>query len=463
VSLLKKLETRRLRSDAAFFVSRCLWDEASGHSVGIAPHQKAMVDLWQGHKRTVVWAPSEHAKSVTLACWLAWRIGSNPALRVGLLSGTAQQASRLLRLIQIAMSRPAYQQAFPNHGIDRVTVDELSVKGRPSTMKDVNAIAGAPDLSSLLGARLDVVACDDIVGRDHTRTASARDVAYQGFVSVTSSRVAPNGELHIIGTAEHSDDVPHRLAKLPGWTSRSFPAVDAKGNPTFPARWDAARIEARRLELGPVSFQRAMMCVPVDEATLVFPSEVVDRALELGRSGLLSGAGGRCIIAVDPAWTVTSTSDESGIVGVSIDDAGYRHLFLVEGLRVNVDSLTERVVALAQANRATVYVESNGAGGVIASQIGRRVPCKPLPTTATTKRARVEALAAELASGRWVFQQPLGSPSRDLKHLVDDLLTFSAESHTGDRLSALLIAAEGVRAFESRPKARSFYFPLHNR
>ena len=64
----------------------------------------------------------------------------------------------------------------------------------------------------------------------------------------------------------------------------------------------------------------------------------------------------------------------------------------VEALRVHHDRLADRVVELARANKATAYVESNGAGGVIADQIGRRVPCKPLPTTRTSKQARVEAL-----------------------------------------------------------------------
>jgi hypothetical protein len=454
--LLRRLETLRMRKDAAFFCGRALWDEQTGQSVSLATHQREMVDLWQTHRRSVSWCPSEFGKSTLLACWLSWRIGNNPALRVGLLSGTAQQSARLVKLVQICMSRPAYQQAFPGAGIDRATVDELSVKSRPSTMKDANVLAGAFDLSSMLGARFDLAACDDIVGRDHTRTASARDAAFQGFAAVTGSRVGPAGEVHVVGTSEHSDDVPHRLARLPGWTSRRFPALDEKGNPTFPQRWDAARVEARRLELGPIGFQRAMMCVPVDEATLVFRPEDLERALELGRSGLYSPFGGRTLIAVDPAWTVTSTSDESGIVGVTVDDAGYRHVFHVEGLRVHHDGLADRVVALAAANRATVYCESNGAGGVIASLIGRRVPCKPLPTTATSKRARIEALSAELASGRWVFRCPLGSPSPELRKLVDELGTFSLDSHTGDRASALLLACEAVRALEQRRKGRQF-------
>jgi hypothetical protein len=456
LALLSGILEARARRDPLVFAKIALWDERSGAPVKVAAHQKAMMRCWQGTKRSVQCAPSEFAKSVTFAVWIAWRIGSDPSLRVGLLSGTREQACRLLKLVAIVINGRAYQRVFPGAGIDRLTVDELAIKGRPGTLKDPNILAGAFDLSSMLGSRFDLVCCDDIVSRDATRTASARDAAYQGFLSVTGSRVAPDGEIHIVGTAEHSDDVPHRLAQLPGWTLRNYPALDAAGRPTFADRWPQERIESRRLELGPIGFQRAMMCVPVDEATLVFRPEDLQRALELGRSGLYSPFGGRTLIAVDPAWTVTSTSDESGIVGVTVDDAGYRHVFHVEGLRVHHDGLADRVVALAAANRATVYCESNGAGGVIASLIGRRVPCKPLPTTATSKRARIEALSAELASGRWVFRCPLGSPSPELGKLVDELGTFSLDSHTGDRASALLLACEAVRTLEQRRKGRQF-------
>jgi hypothetical protein len=361
------------------------------------------------------------------------------------------------------MNGRAYRRCFPAVASDRVTVDELCVKGRPSSMKDPNVLAAAFDLSSMLGSRFDLACCDDVVSREATRTPQARDAAYQGFLSVTASRVAPDGEIHIVGTAEHSDDVPHRLAKLPGWTLATYPALDASGLPTFGTRWPIERIEARRLELGPVGFQRAMLCVPVDEATLVFRPEELDRALELGRDVRYSPLGGRTIIAVDPAWTVTSTADESGIIMVTLDSEAFRHVVHIEGIRVHHDTLADRVVSLAQANRATVYCESNGAGGVIAALIGKRVPCKPLATTATSKRARVEALSAELASGRWVFRQPLGSPSPELRKLVGELSTFSLDEHAGDRASALLLACEGARAFEQRPKGRWLTLNLHTR
>jgi hypothetical protein len=444
----------RARQSAVVFAGMALRDEVTGKPIRMAAHHREWQRIWSNERRSVIWSPSEYGKSQQLAAHVAWRIGRDPGTRVGILSATAQQAQRLQRAVAIIVAGPVFQRVF-GAAIDRSTADELTLATRPATMKDANVTAAAFDLSSLLGARFDFAACDDVVAREAIRTQPARDAAYQGFLSVTASRLSPAGVIAVVGTAEHTDDIPHRLSRLPDYVSARYPALDDQGRPTWPERWPAERIEQRRLELGPIGFQRAMMCVAIDEATLVFQPDDITQALAKGRDPeRYSYAGARCIIGVDPAWTVTSTSDESGIAVVAVDDFGNRHLVDVRGVKLDHDALTSYVVNMTRARRGVVYCESNGAGGVIASNIGKQVPCKALPTTATTKRARVEALAAELSASRWVFAQPMGGPSRDLRQLCDDLQTYSPESHCGDRLSALLIACEGARAYEQRPRGR---------
>lgn len=461
--MFRQLQIRRARVSPAAFAALALRDEQTGQPVRLARHHREMYGLWSSCKRSVTYAPSETGKSASLACWIAWRLGCDPSLRIGILSGTTAQAERQLRHVGIVLGSPGFAEVFPGVHITRQTATELELSTKPATTKDANLVAAAFDLSSLQGTRLDIAACDDIVSRESVRTPIARDRAYSDFVAVTSSRIAPSGEIHVVNTAEHTDDVPHRLSKLPGWTTRSFPALDDAGNPTWPERWPIERIEARRLELGPVGFQRAMMCCPIDEASIVFSQDMLDVFTRNGQQAHFSPLGGRTVIGVDPAWTTTATSDESGIVVVTIDDSGFRHVVHIEALRVRHDALVSRVVHLAQANRAVVYVESNGAGGIIADMIGRRVPVKKLVTTATSKTARVEALAAELAAGRWALRQVTGIVNEQQKKLLADLATFSFESHCGDRLSAMLLACEGVRTLEARRRVGFFRLDLVTR
>lgn len=305
---------------------------------------------------------------------------------------------------------------------------------------------------------------EGVLDFENTRTPAARDTAWREFVTGTLGRLMPGGRVWMVGTAWHTDDLLHRAARLDGWRSRRFPVLDDAGSSVWPHYFPAERIEARRLELGPVAFEREMMCRPIDEASIVFGSDAIDLAMLQGRDPRFTARGScRIVIGVDPAWTTSASADESAIVMVAIDDFGNRHLTHVEAGRWHHEQLASRVVELSRANRATVYCESNGAGGVIADMIGRRAPCKPLPTTRTSKQARVEALSAELASGRWCFSQPLGQPSADLKRLCDELATFSFDTHCGDRLAALLIAVEGCRALESRPRMRWHHLDLTTR
>jgi hypothetical protein len=196
-----------------------------------------------------------------------------------------------------------------------------------------------------------------------------------------------------------------------------------------------------------------MLCEATSEAALCFRQEDLARALSNGAATEFSDIpAGRVVIACDPAWTSKPGADESGIVMCLIDSTGFRHLTMVEGWRIPHEALVNRLVELAKINRATVYIESNGAGALIADAVGKRAPCKALSTSRQSKESRVEALSAELASGRWIFRQGGGYPSPELRKLLADMSTFSFDRHCGDRLAALLIAVEGIRLTENRPR-----------
>lgn len=457
MNLLQGLALGRARSDFPSFAGLCLRDEVTGQPVKLAPHHRAMARRWTTSDRSVSLASPEMGKSSMAAAFVAWRLGRDPSLRILLVSGTREQAARLLRAVAIVMNSPAYCLVFPDRTIERLTADELTVSGRPPTQKDVSVTVVSYELSSALGTRTDLAVCDDLVSRESTRSQPARDRAYQDFLHIITSRMSPDGEIHVINTSEHSDDIPHRLARLPGWTVDTYPALDDQGKPTWPERWPAHRIEQRRLELGPAGFRRAMLCQPIDEATQVFAESLISQAMAQGVVGLgtFSPIGGRVVIGVDPAWTVGPNSDETGIVMVTIDSEGFRHLVHVEGVRLTADALVSRLATLAKANRATCYVESNAAGAVIAEQLRKVAPqTVALPTTASSKAARVEWLNAELAAARWAFRNLPGDRNKSLERLCEDLLTFSFEGHTGDRLSALLLATEGARRYEQRPRIR---------
>jgi hypothetical protein len=454
----RKFLIQKARQDSYVAAALTLRDEVTGGPVdqGVPAH-RAMHRLWSSGDRSVAWSAPEMGKSQNLVARMAWEIGHNPGLRCALLSGTEAQAQSLLRALVITLQSQAYQEIFPGLRIDRSTAGEFTIAPRPATLKDPTCWAAAVDQSSNLGKRVDLAGLDDIVDLESTRSAASLDRKYSDILTVTSSRIAPAGRVMVVGTAFHPEDALHRLARLPGWRSQKFPVLNPDGTSAWPQRWPLARIEQRRLELGPLRFLAAMQCEATSDAALCFRAEDLERALSNGVAAVHSEIPqGRVVIGVDPAWSSKPGADESGIVMCVVDRDGFRHLAHVEGWRMNYEALANRVIELARLNRATVYVESNGAGALIADAIGRKVPCKPLATTKQAKESRVEVLSAELASGRWIFRQPLGSPGAELRKLLSDMHTFSFDRHCGDRLAALLMAVEGIRAIESRPRGGSY-------
>jgi hypothetical protein len=444
----------KARDDLVAFAGLVLRDERTGQHVTLQPFQREILRALQTEARCAIFSAPETGKSQLLAACLAWQIGRDPSLRCAIISATVQQAERLLRLAAIVIASPDYQEVFPDRRIERQTANDLFVTGRPD-MKDANLIASAFALSSMLGQRLDYVACDDITTRESLLSQQARDRAYADFIAVTSSRLSPNGRMALVNSREHSDDLPSRLVKLPGWSARSFPILDEQGQSIWPSVWSPERIAKRRAELGERRFLTTMMAQPAPEGGAIFVEQDIARAFANGVSLQHNNTpDGKVICAVDPAWTTKITSDLSAIVLIVVEPGGYLHLTHIETWRLPSEQLVNRVVTLARTAHASVAIEANAAGQVLNDMIVKRgVPCKAYPTTRASKEFAVESLSTALAAGRFSFTQPMGAPGPELLALRNDLLTFAWDgAHTGDRLSALLTGMSAVAAIVNRPR-----------
>ncbi len=69
-------------------------------------------------------------------------------------------------------------------------------------------------------------------------------------------------------------------------------------------------------------------------------------------------------------------------------------------------------------------------------------------------------LHAEMSAARWCFRPADGRITDEMRALADGLVNFSPAEHCDDRVAALLVAVEQVRAHENRPKAGMFPNPI---
>jgi hypothetical protein len=440
-------------------------DERTGKHIILQPFHREILRGLQTLALVAIFAGAELGKSYLLALCLAWTIARDPSLRCAIVSATLGQAERLFRLVVGIMSSSAFQQVFPQCRIEKASNDELFVTGRSPGQKDPNLRATGYSLSSTLGARIEYLALDDIVTRESLLTPQTRDRAYLDFVSVMLTRLAPDGRIALVNTREHEDDLPSRLVKLPGWNVLSFPILDEHGQSIWPERHSLEHIASRRAALGERRWLTSAMCQPAPEGAAIFAEQDIARALANGLATQYSDVpDGKVILACDPAWTTKITSDLSAIALIVVEPGPFFHLSHLETWKLPAEQLINRIVALAQTSKASAVVEANAAGQSIAESVSRRgVPCKAFPITRASKEFAVESLSSQLSAGKWCFRQPLGSPGPELLALRSDLLTFSWDSHTGDRLSALLVGQSAIREITNRPRGGFHHIDLLSR
>ena len=154
----------------------------------------------------------------------------------------------------------------------------------------------------------------------------------------------------------------------------------------------------------------------------------------------------RIVVAVDPAVTANSHSDETGIVVVGITDVG--DFFVLEDAsgRMSVDNWARRVVDCYDKWKADrVVAEVNQGGDLVEKmirQVGSEVSYKGIHAS-RAKYSRAEPVAARYEQGK-VHHVGIFS------ELEDQLCTYSQLSpHSPDRLDALVW---GITELDSRKR-----------
>jgi hypothetical protein len=250
--------------------------------------------------------------------------------------------------------------------------------------------------------------------------------------------------------------VLHRFVALRGVNHVRVPIQDANGGSAWPARWPLHRIEARRRELGPRVAARVLDCNPLSDDACVFDHALVlamvDRGLAMP-STVFDRPSGRVVVGVDVAFSTSATSDKSAIVVVRACDDGRREVVHVESGRLDLDTLSARIVEVCYAFGGTATIESNAGESVVYQQVRKHAPAVAFHTSQGGKLARVEILHAEMTAARWCFRPADGRLTQGMRALSDGLVAYAPAEHTPDEVAALLVAVEQIRAHENKPRA----------
>jgi hypothetical protein len=174
---------------------------------------------------------------------------------------------------------------------------------------------------------------DDAINDESAYSETTRRKSIDYFYTAITNMVIPGGQIIVVGTPFHQDDLYGDLEKNSTYTFKRHEALSADGIPLWPARYSKARLLKRKAEIGSIRFTREFLCQPIADDMSLFPGhlfrgDVVEQpTLTLGMPlEFWKGLGIQIFMGVDFAMSSTVQADYTVIFTLGLDSAGNRWL-----------------------------------------------------------------------------------------------------------------------------------------
>jgi hypothetical protein len=456
------------RIDFGAFLAFVMRDEETGKRIHVHKMHLDWYELCQRHDRVIIWAFMGSGKTVTLSvARTLFRLGRDPSLRFAIVSATSGMATKIANLIGRYIERSEELHAvFPYLQRDPAmpwNSEQITVM-RPALSKDpsVNTLGCG---SNIQGARIDEAILDDVLNRDNTRTPYMRAGVLDWYLKTIPGRMDPKrGRVIVIGNAFHPEDLLHTLVKNPAWKGYKFPILRQDGTSAWQERWPLDRIEKRRQELGPLESMSQLMCEALDDSTARFKRDWIEACKARGEGKSLVYAlravppGCKVYCGVDLGVGLKTSNDLTVFFVLFIHPNGDREVLWVESGRWTATDIMNKVVDLHARFHCIFVVENNGAQDFLVQilQRGNAIPILPFTTGANKAHPEwgVEAMGVQMAANppKWIIPAQAGRSHPEVEAWIGEMLSYTPEAHTGDRLMASWLATEGERLGQAAPK-----------
>lgn len=467
-----RAEVEKARADPAAFVEFAIAHERTGARLFNAPHHIEWHAFLNEHQRCVLWAPVEHGKTQQIAVGrVLWLLGKDPTRRLALISNTGTQAVKLLAAVKAHIEQnPRVREVFPH--LMRSTNPQDPWHSTAITVAR-KTIAKDPSIQALgvtgpvVGSRLDGAVLDDVLDFENTRTAEQLQKLEDWFDSTLLPRLTEGAFCHFINTPWSPDDLGHRLAKRPGWASRRYSAVLNPQDPPalWQPLWPDAFSRARLLEVyegtTPINFARKYLCIVRVDAQSRFHQEWLDAMVAAGkgwgpyrRAPATNGRLWPCFTGVDLGIGESQQDALTVLFTLALEPTGKRRRVVLEiqSGRWPAPEILQRLGDIHARYQSHILVESNAAQRFLVQFAAEgRLPVRPFFTGKNKydEHFGVESVAVEIRNGHWIL--PSGPSGADVddeaREWMREMLFYTPEAHTGDRLMASWFAREGARQY----------------
>ena len=141
--------------------------------------------------------------------------------------------------------------------------------------------------SSVRGAHPYWIVVDDGLKDNVIYSQLQRQKSIDYFHSVIMNMLVPGGQIIVVGTPFHANDLYGDLKSKSktatgsdkGWFVIEYPAIFPDGRILWPQRWSFGDLMEKRTTQGNIIFSRENLCRPITNESSIFPLKVLERSL----------------------------------------------------------------------------------------------------------------------------------------------------------------------------------------
>lgn len=361
-----------------------------------------------------------HNSSVTKSL-VAWLLGRNRNLRIGIISATEDQAISIAYSVEQILKDPNFIKVFgpmvPSKRTEKWT-DTHKYVLRSRQMKDPSILACGVESSVVVGKRLDVIVCDDVVDEKNSMSEITRSSVSKWVMKNLIGCLESNGKFITLGTRYQSADLYGELYTKLARNNEATREIIIGGeivttpdsifitqstdeeNVLWPENLNADALRKRRAIMGPVSFNMQYKNEAFNLSSTILSKDwlhFIPPEKLPGRNELNIWLG------IDPNISQKESADYFAISVIGQHkETDKLYLIDVERFRGDVKEHVRRMQSIIERYHPShAYVETNF-GQILQAQYLQdavNIPILGRPTT-KSKEAKMGVIAPMFESGR---------------------------------------------------------------
>jgi hypothetical protein len=300
--------------------------------------------------------------------------------------------------------------------------------------------------ASTRGAHPGWIVVDDFLKDNVLYSKDQRDKYTNYFHSVIMNMIQPDGQVIVVGTPFHSQDLYGDLKTKKGWHVREYPSVFPDGKILWSNRYTLENLLEKKNTQGSINFSREHLVRPITNESSIFPFNILEKSL-VGMQNYTMVNNiesfpvrmNRVAIGVDLAISANVGADYTVYAVLGLDSE--ENLWILKVVRLHGKSYQEQIAHLKKLNvdfrPDIIQIESNGFQAMFSQAADSEG--LPVHSDATTSKSKTD-LKTGLPGIALLFERgkikiPIGNQeSKDIKDLL--FAEFSSITFTNNGLQA---------------------------